>query len=61
MTRTMKNLIEGAKEALTLKASTDYSTPTRGGFHKDSLNFKGDIRKIGSDFRKSANAYKVSK
>jgi hypothetical protein len=57
MSETLKNLLVGAREALTIKNTADYTKPSRKDIENDPVNFNRDIRKIGGDLRKSANSY----
>lgn len=55
MTKHIKNIIEGAVEAFSIK-NTDgsYVRPSKGDWSIDANHLRGDVSKIGNDLRKTA-------
>lgn len=52
MARTIKNIINGIRQALVLYPEADYVYPSKRGFYADALFLRRDNRRVARDLRK---------
>jgi|JI71714CRNA_FD_contig_41_88588_length_332_multi_2_in_0_out_0_1 hypothetical protein len=53
MTRTLKNLLAGMREALQIMPSRRTYIVNDGGFSADAAHLRGDFQRIGQDMNKA--------
>lgn len=52
MSKHLKNILDGMRQALVISPSTGYERPTREGFHKDNRALKNDSKNVIRDLRR---------
>ncbi|MDD4914271.1 MAG: hypothetical protein PHW13_04435 [Methylococcales bacterium] len=53
----LKNLLEGARQVLTLRPESSYIRPDRGGFARDAAKLRADSGKIAQDLNGCLRKY----
>ena len=53
----LKNLLEGARQVLTLRPSSQYIRPGRGGFARDAANLRADSERVARNLNGALRKY----